>query len=972
MGRIEALTRALNSLRKVGIRTRTESEDGDGFGRWAGLGTADKPIGTSKATVYASLAGRNRASDVWRRRAQLDDDYQQFLAENRAEQVSESSKKDELTEHELPAKCLSPQERQQQQQQKQKLPSKQRSQSHIDTEAQKRRSRHSSVTLYAADVCDVRPGRQGTSGSESIICAGHGEPPSTPFTSEQGWLSPSPSMLGGGGGGSATGTPRQAPPPLPLGHISRSRSSSENLLSTSCITVGGSSCGIGGSNAGTPRNCGPGGGGGAAAAGPIPPWTNSTSVPTTGLQPAPSVLLRSSTSFIVGGDSGSGSGAYSSSGAGGGGSWGSCICGGGIGCSGTSCQNQPLPAANGSSFLRLQGSTIGTNDAAATATATAGAATATKYSITSVISAGVTASSSVVRLPSLRQMTQLQHHPSMRTLRSSTAAGALAGTATNDCIRQQYFQPQPPTQPPTPAAPTQVIPVPMQQPVLALQLQQQQFQQQQQQQQVPPHKAWDQPRPPTAAVEFRDGRGRERTAGSGPQPPGTFSSRRAGIATGPTLTSPAVPAAHPVVLSRGQSAQSLMNMLAAAGGSGGSVGSYGGGGSCGGVSSSSYASGSNAGRDMLCPAASEVAVAGLPNLDDAIPLNIVDGTGRWFDAGDLSYCNPDCDDEMAQILDELMQSGRVGSGTGSGSAAAGVGASFSRGNGGRLPSGLSHGSVADAAAAVSLPGAPRPTLGPNGSSISRRFGSMDVTSPQIPDVSSLPLIQGSSGGGAVASAASAGPIGRRGGGGGIGTITGSFTGGSSSVGGGCYIAGYGSSCRGSDSLLPRLPWAGSMYGSAGGSGVGGGTASPSGVASPSATAAAAVACVGSSFSPCASPQNFSSSYHAYGSSFVSVDSYSRTLVDGVEDMNASAAAAVAVTGGTVAAGSGMRQPSQSFRRSSQLLIQAAGRRASTGLPPNMAAVAAAASVVTGVFPDPNSSRTTRVNSSGGALEVRTQ
>ncbi|GIL63988.1 hypothetical protein Vafri_17946 [Volvox africanus] len=634
MGRIEALTRALNSLRKVGIRTRTESEDGDGFGRWAGLGTADKPIGTSKATVYASLAGRNRASDVWRRRAQFDDDYQQFLVENRAEQVSESSKKNELTEHEWPVECQSPQERQQQEKRKQKLPSKQRSQSQIDTEAQKRRSRHSSVTLYAADVCDVRPGRQGTPGSESFIRAGHGEPPSTPFTPEQGrmagWLSPSPSMLGGGGGGSATGTPRQATPPLPLGHISRSRGSADNLLSASWITVVGSSGGIGGSNAGTPRYCGTGGAttaaAAAAAAGPIPPATNSASVLTTGLQPAPSVLLRSNTSVIVGGDScsGSGSGAYSSSCAGGGGSWGSCICGEGIGCNGTSCQNQPSLAAN------------------------AGAATATNPSNTSVTITGATSSSSVVRLPSLRQMTQLQHHPSMRALRSSTAAGTLstatAGGAatTNDCTRQQHFQPQPPTQPPTQAAPIQ-MPVPMQQPALVPQLQQQQ--QFQPQQQLPPHKAWDQPRPPTAAVDFRDGRGRERPPGSGPQPLGPLSCRRAGVVTGPPPTSPAVPAAHLAVLSRGQSAQSLMNMLAAAGGSGGSVGSCGGGASCGGASS-----GSNAGRVGLCPAASEVAVAGLANLDDTIPFDIVDGTGRWFDAGDLSYCNPDCDDEMAQIL----------------------------------------------------------------------------------------------------------------------------------------------------------------------------------------------------------------------------------------------------------------------------------------------------------------------------------
>lgn len=85
MGRIEALTRALHSLRKVsqkilahmclayysnslslmqvGIRTRTESEDEDVFGKWSGLDPADKRIGNSKATVYASLAGRNRASE---------------------------------------------------------------------------------------------------------------------------------------------------------------------------------------------------------------------------------------------------------------------------------------------------------------------------------------------------------------------------------------------------------------------------------------------------------------------------------------------------------------------------------------------------------------------------------------------------------------------------------------------------------------------------------------------------------------------------------------------------------------------------------------------------------------------------------------------------------------------------------------------------------------------------------------------
>ncbi|EFJ45654.1 hypothetical protein VOLCADRAFT_94033 [Volvox carteri f. nagariensis] len=934
MGRIEALTRALNSLRKVsvcrfcpecergrpvmtilaiaqvGIRTRTESEDGDGFGRWAGQGAADKQIGTSKATVYASLAGRNRASDVWRQKSQYDDEYQRFLATTCETSQQESGKRDideatsERLQDQRSQEVYSQQQQlqqlqqqlQQQQQQKRKmlkLPSKQKSQSHIDTDIahSKRWARHSSVTLYAMDTCDptrtttprqiATPGAQESGSTRAgglIVCDSSLCPSSFPYTPEYGnstaRLSPTVS-------GSGCATPRQALPSPIVGHVTRTRSSIDNAAAFAWIAGSAGSAATAASAA--------------AAAQPAAAPPSGTAFGG-GHPPSPSVLCRSSTNAVasdfVGGASTSSAGGASWSNSSGG--------GGGI-----------SAATGGGGFLRRQGSILNTADAAVALGATV-AATATPVcgacnsSSSSSVGPGgaVSGSVSVVRLPSLRQVSvplgptpqpqQQQQQPQQqpvvgygfgRVLRPATCG---VSSTTIDGARQQH-QPQPPPTPP----PTQHV---------AQLASQQQSALQQTQQQTHSQKAGggsEQPQPRHQAAAAAAAAGgdspdihrhcREQQAAAaaaahpaaGAPPP---SGRRSGSTTGlPSCTTspallysmaapaapPSAPTAQQGLLPRGFSAQSLMAM---------------------------------------------------------------------FDAGDLSYCNPDCDDEMAQILDELVQSNRVRSGSGG---------SFTRGTGavGRPPSsaGLSYLGPAAAAAGggggggggrgggvpPAAPYGPRDVLGPMAASSGKSVlvGSVaePSTSPSVTEAGSLPVILASSGG-----AGGGACSGRRGS---AVAASGSYPGG-----------GGGVSNRGSDSLLPRLPGSGAMYGS--GSAVGGAGGHPglhSGLSASTSAAAAVVAAAATApasgmSSPCASPRSFRrSSNTSYGigggvgccgsvggGGSLLGDLDTRAVLETTDE------AAVAV-----AASCTPRYPGPgSFRRSSQLLLQAAGRRTSSGLSTN--------------------------------------
>eukprot|EP00198_Chlamydomonas_reinhardtii_P001139 XP_001690474.1 predicted protein [Chlamydomonas reinhardtii] len=90
VGRIEALTKALTTLKKQVGRVKTEveiEEERDGFaGVSAKKGkTTDVLIGGAKEKVYDSITGRDSGEALWRSKSVKDIGYQEFLAEREAD-----------------------------------------------------------------------------------------------------------------------------------------------------------------------------------------------------------------------------------------------------------------------------------------------------------------------------------------------------------------------------------------------------------------------------------------------------------------------------------------------------------------------------------------------------------------------------------------------------------------------------------------------------------------------------------------------------------------------------------------------------------------------------------------------------------------------------------------------------------------------------------------------------------------------